>query len=75
MSHPYIYQEYPKEHQEDLLKEAKINRELQQKGSRKGNRLSLANLLVSKVEDLLVSASARLRGRRVSPFDGKFTEA
>ena len=75
MMHPYLHQDYPKEHQNDLLKEGEINRMLQRRGSKRVNRFGLVNVLVGKVENLLASARVRLSERSLSPFGGKLKEA
>ena len=75
MEHSYKFQEYPKEHHQDLLKEAELNRMLKEKGSKRGGGFGLVNLLVSKVNDLLVSAKGELSKGQISPLGGRFKEA
>ena len=75
MEHSYKFQEYPSEHHQDLLKEAELNRMLQEKGAKRGNDFGLIKLLVAKVEGLLVFADDRLSKLNISPLGGRFKEA
>jgi hypothetical protein len=74
--HTYTFQDFPKEHHNELMKEAEIHRLLNEKGSKRGNGSGLVKLMVGKVEGLLATASGRLNERRhVSPIGGRFKEA
>ena len=76
MQHRYTFQDFPKEHHNELLREAELHRLLKEKGSKRGRGFGLVKLMVGKVEGLLVTARGRLNElRHISPIGGRFKEA
>ena len=73
MLHPYTYQELPKEHLDNLLKEARVNRKIKAKRTRQGNRFSIVQQLAETVDKLLVTKSGRLSDRynSLNPLYGR----
>ena len=75
MLHPYSFRELPKEHINELLKDAELNNMLKGKGAKRGNRFGLVKSLVGKVEDLLVSTIVLVNERHIPLLGGRFKEA